>query len=825
MRTAEVDLERIEEVAARLDLRRPNREALESLAGELALHYGDEHPSGPFECVIDSATGVGKTYVLAAGIEYLAGADAVRNFAVIAPGRTIRDKTIANFTSGHPKSLLPNMETHPVVVTADNFDTPAVRAAMDDDAQVKLYVFTVQSILAPTTKVARRTHDYQEGLGAGFYTHLSSLDDLVVFADEHHCYYGEKFSAAVRGLEPYAIVGLTATPDPKTPPAQVIYRYPLAAAIAERWVKTPVIVGRRDDRSDSEAKLADGLALLGYKAKQAANYCAEHGLPPLHPVMLVIAGSTAEADEYSALLRSEELGALPGDSVLVVHSNLKGDAKEKALADLDAVEEPDSPVRVIISVGMLKEGWDVRNVYVICAMRALASKILTEQTLGRGLRLPWGAYTGIELLDTVEVVAHERYEDLLRRADVLNEAFIDQYTRAELRRSASGVEVVRRTDDFCASPLPATETGPQAGSSPDPERAATLELTPTDVRAGAAETATAGLTLVSVFNPREGMTPIEVPIMRMTEVQAQFSLNDIIDLEPYRRLGHSLATDPETQLQRTRVGAEVIVGADGMRHTELRRVAAGDHLDAPLSLLPLDTLIADLTDALLSCPVVPNRPDQPKAAEPIVNAFLDGLGPNAAARLSAYASRAAARLVALVTEEHRKVMFEPRMEEVIEMRVIGGPRSSARVINDDRGGRFAKSVAYDSWAKSVYHADWFDSRPERQVAIIADDAAEVRCWMRLQVGELPILWRSDGRSYNADLIVVEQDGTSWVVEVKADDAISSGDVQAKRRAAKRWVNTVNSSGQANAPWGYLLVCETDIDDAKHSWGALKTIGS
>ncbi len=70
---------------------------------------------------------------------------------------------------------------------------------------------------------------------------------------------------------------------------------------------------------------------------------------------------------------------------------------------------------------MLKEGWDVRNVYVLTSMRASVSTILTEQTLGRGLRLPFGAYTDIEILDTLEVLGHERYEQLLAKAGALNE--------------------------------------------------------------------------------------------------------------------------------------------------------------------------------------------------------------------------------------------------------------------------------------------------------------------------------------------------------------------------------------------------------------------
>ncbi|WP_324338208.1 hypothetical protein [Baekduia sp.] len=69
------------------------------------------------------------------------------------------------------------------------------------------------------------------------------------------------------------------------------------------------------------------------------------------------------------------------------------------------------------------------------------SEILTAQTLGRGLRLPFGAYTDWELLDTLEVLARERYEDLLRRARIINQASIDHRPRAAPRRNAQGGEV------------------------------------------------------------------------------------------------------------------------------------------------------------------------------------------------------------------------------------------------------------------------------------------------------------------------------------------------------------------------------------------------
>lgn len=94
---AMVDQDILEQVAAMMDLRLPNREAVESLALALSDHY-DAHQLPPtFEAVIVSATAVGKTYVLAGALDYLAQARGIRNFAVITPGSTILTKTVNNF--------------------------------------------------------------------------------------------------------------------------------------------------------------------------------------------------------------------------------------------------------------------------------------------------------------------------------------------------------------------------------------------------------------------------------------------------------------------------------------------------------------------------------------------------------------------------------------------------------------------------------------------------------------------------------------------------------------------------------------------------------
>jgi hypothetical protein len=78
--------------------------------------------------------------------------------------------------------------------------------------------------------------------------------------------------------------------------------------------------------------------------------------------------------------------------------------------------------------------------------------------------------------------------------------------------------------------------------------------------------------------------------------------------------------------------------------------------------------------------------------------------------------------------------------------------------------------------------------------------------------------------YNPDLIVIDPDGTHWIVEVKINKEIESEDVQAKRDAAKRWANHVTADEKVGVIWKYLLVSEADVSTSKGSCVALKKLG-
>jgi type III restriction enzyme len=808
----------IAEIASRLDLRAPNQEAVETLAAEVSQHYDVDELEPPFEAVIDSATGVGKTFVLTGAMELFAATQDVRDFVVITPGKTILNKTKDNFTPGHPKSLLEPMSFRPVVITADNFATPAMRTAMDDENQIKIYLFTVQSLLKPEAKTNRKTYKFQEGLGTEFYSYLQETEKLVVFADEHHCYYSPAFSQAVRDLKPWVLVGLTATPHRNTPEDEIIFRYPLAAAIADKLVKTPVIVGRRDDRTDSDTKLTDGVTLLKAKKEALDAYATAHGVEPVNPVMLVVAKDIADAEEYGKILKSSEFfnGAY-ADAVLVVHSK----SADEALADLATVEDPGSKVRIIISVGMLKEGWDVKSVYVIASMRASVSDILTEQTLGRGMRLPFGVYTEVEFLDTLEVVAHERYEGLLKKADVLNEAFIDHRTRAVIRQNAKGeAVVVTEEEEGAGTPVIGVDGGGPAGPITDGEASPAV----TSLEERAKEAGEAAIKMKKEIERRKDAPAIVIPVLRMTTVKSDFKLADITDTDAFRKLGAKVAANPDDELNRTLVGARVTTGPDGIKRIRLVRASAADKIASAPSLFALDDLRERLTEIVLSSSAVPARKDERKALQPFLDAFFAGLGDKADELLSANLERAGVLLVQLVAKEQRRFMPKPSIGEIVKLEDFNPVRTTDKEVIDDRFGPFKKALAYEGYERSLFPVEWFDSAPERTVANMVDGDDAVSLWVRLHLKELPILWNSGGQEYNPDLLVIEKDDTHWVVEVKMDKEMTAADVLGKREAAIRWAKSVSASDEVDVPWRYLLISEADINMAKGSWEALKALG-
>jgi type III restriction enzyme len=761
-----------------MQLRTPNKEAVEVLALRMRQWY--EQPRDEFfEGVLDVATGVGKTFIIAAALDYYS-ALGFRNFAVIAPGRTILNKTVTQFSQGQ-KSLLPFLASTPKVITSENFTTSEVAASLTDNTQVKLYIFTVSSLLRPTSKAGRKTHKFQEGLGGAFYAHLDGLDDLIVFADEHHTYYGVAFGRAIRDLNPLALVGLTGTPDRRTPADQIIYRYPLAAAIAEKYVKTPVIVGRKDSRTDERTQLLDGAALLDLKAQALRTYCEAHGIPVIHPVMLVNCRDIAHARETVDYLTSDQFadgkyGA--GGAVLEVHSDKTLEEKEKALTALDAVEEPSSPCRIIVQVGMLKEGWDVKNVYVIASLRSSVSEILTEQTLGRGLRLPFGGYTDMPLLNELDVLAHERYSDLLKKSNLLRETFIDKRTVIEKFINHEGREEVGITTAEVTAPVVFADgdggaegaggaSRPQAHDLGVPSEDGVVLQVGAEGGLGPAGSAPAsgvpapGSASGVIFGGVEDrlrdtqpqfMLPLEdvvlhVPVVRTTPVPVEFKLAVVTDLAPFRELGRRLAVSPDAELRRTRLGAALAQDTEGNRQARilpseaLQRVNAVQIVDDP------DEALALVVQGVMADPLITKRQGEPQQVQRLLTAVLEGAGDKAGVLLSSYRPSVINGILRVIRGEKAKLGTAMQTLDEVRLAEFKPVRTQRPNPNPDRRtGKAKRGEPYIGWSKGLYEQAWFDSNPEREMANILDDTGDIKVWVRLHDNDLPILWSGAERT-------------------------------------------------------------------------------
>ena len=90
---------------------------------------------------------------------------------------------------------------------------------------------------------------------------------------------------------------------------------------------------------------------------------------------------------------------------------------EEMIGRLLKVEDAGEPTEIVIHVNMLKEGWDVTNLYTIVPLRAANARILIEQSIGRGLRLPYGKRTGVSAVDRLSIVAHDKFQEIVDEAN------------------------------------------------------------------------------------------------------------------------------------------------------------------------------------------------------------------------------------------------------------------------------------------------------------------------------------------------------------------------------------------------------------------------
>ena len=411
--------------------------------------------------VIKMATGTGKTKVMSLAIAwsffhklYEQDSELSRNFLVIAPNIIVLDRLYHDFQG------LRIFFDDPVL--PDNgFEGNNWR----DDFQLTLHVQDEVRTVRPTgniflTNIHRvyssdqspplpddeNSMDYFLGkkpTGATTDSKVDlgdivrDIDELMILNDEAHHVHDPKLAwfksiedirnrLLQKGSELALQVDVSATPKHNNGAifAQTVSDYPLVEAISQNVVKHPVLPNAESRAKLAERqsvkyteKYADYLELGVIEWRKAAE---EHEKMGKKAILFVMTDNTQNCDEVAAHL--ENLHPALKDAVLVIHTNRSGDISEarssKKQAELEKlrkqaneIDSLGSPYKAIVSVLMLKEGWDVKNVTTIVGLRAYSAKpnILPEQTLGRGLRL---MYAGTAE-ETVSVIGTDAFMEFV----------------------------------------------------------------------------------------------------------------------------------------------------------------------------------------------------------------------------------------------------------------------------------------------------------------------------------------------------------------------------------------------------------------------------
>ncbi|UZX10541.1 DEAD/DEAH box helicase family protein [Methylocystis sp. MJC1] len=406
--------------------------------------------------VVKMATGSGKTKVLSLLIAwsfyhrtYEAESQLARNFLLIAPNIIVLDRLRTDFDglriffndpvlpdNGHAGrnwrddfqlALHIQDDVRIVRPTGNLFLTNIHRVYLGDIPEPSLEDDDLRDyFLAPFgDKPAGKTTDSNTDLGEL----IREVDELAVFNDEAHHIHDPRLAwfGCIRDIHNRLLqkdlrlslqIDVTATPRHNNGAifVQTVSDYPLVEAIAQNVVKHPVLPDAASRAKLAEhkspiitEKYADYLR-LGVEEWRKSN--AEHEKLGKKAILFVMVDDTRNCDEVGDYL--QKICPELTDAVLVIHTKANGEISEasssKSKDELERLRKESNEIdtwkskhRAIVSVLMLKEGWDVRNVTVIVGLRAYSAKsnILPEQTLGRGLRR---MYFGSEQRETVSVM-------------------------------------------------------------------------------------------------------------------------------------------------------------------------------------------------------------------------------------------------------------------------------------------------------------------------------------------------------------------------------------------------------------------------------------
>lgn len=837
-------------ISSKCDFRTDDKAAIESTASAncMKLHTIRSNFEFPSFCYA-MATGIGKTRLMGACIYYLYKTKGYKHFFILAPGSTIYEKLRKESNPNHPKYIFKGLEAEmgrPKVYDGENYDTYPIRFAdrqqsflIEKTSEIQLFIFNIGKIFNSKTDTQFNFHKFKETLGASFADVLAQFDDLVICMDEAHRYYAPASMKAINYLKP--ILGLEFTATPKSF-SNVIYSYDLARGAVEGYLKTPVVMGRSNMAGYSkddieEMKIRDGITLHEHRKSVLKQYCNENNLDYVKPIVLIACKDTEHAKRIRSIIDSDTFleGKYKG-KVIEVHSKQTGDESEENIRLLLSIENPLNPIEIVLHVYKLKEGWDVNNLFTIIPLNAAKSDILAMQTIGRGLRLPFGERTGNEDLDTLDIVAHDHYREL-----------VDEIKNNEMFR-------YRDLDDENIEPSQPVEISPSIADDQ-------LPLLDWAIKAAGVKS------FVEASGPKTQQEIYNEYVKNFVESRKTVPKEDSREQSIFDLLPHSTSTEstsksdnevkfadgeklktvdePMSQEEFTRALTQYVKNAISVpkilvqttsevkfNRFEVKRtiddfevaVAKIERFDAVNQQLlsVVDAQILEVEDAenTLACMLLDAISelsyDDADFILDVVEQYLKQIPGDDADK-----KRIVRRYASLIVRDIRQQIFAHMDKKTRDIHIVQQDcivfRKFVKNVKKDGRVRYDKPFAdkgnikkylFTGYKKSYYPENGFDSDTERLFSVILEEDPDVIRWIKPPLNQLGLFWRA-GQQYNPDFLVETKTG-KYMVEVKAANEVRSPDVVAKAIEGIKWCKFATDSDPDKKKWEYKLISDDNI---------------
>lgn len=792
------------------------------------------------------ATGVGKTRLMGAFIAYLYTQHDIKNFFVVAPNTTIYDKLKKDLSdSSSPKYVFKGLgcfNTLPQIITDDDYKEKTISLFESD---IRIFIYNIDKF----NKDGANMKKMNELIGDSFYQFLSSLPDLVLIMDESHHYRAEKGAQALNELNPLMGLELTATPlvtkgNKQVPFKNVVYEYPLSKAIEDGYTRTPYAVTRADidfynfgDEQLDKMMLLDGITCHENIKRKLQVYAENHHARLVKPFMLVVCKDTDHAAWVENFVKSDEFReGKYRNKTIVIHSKQKGTETEANTRLLLDVENSKNPIEIVIHVNMLKEGWDVNNLYTIVPLRTAASKILREQMVGRGLRLPYGKRTGDPDVDSVMLTAHDKFADII--------------TEAQKGDSIFKAGNVIKAEEIHEEKVTYTQVTLNFEDKELKEAYKETQIEKTEVADAflkkASELVTAEISHHIQNTPAHTVTPIQTKQIAVTvgeELSKDKDLGEIFQenenpimawLMHKTEKAHKAAIAkfiPIPRIKITDAGVEEYVFVDfdidlvNFTHVPIKNELLVQNLEDMQDRQRIKGGVIDfdgynpkkiILEQLRAKPEIDYEKCSNllfKLITQVCDHYESEYGESGMKNIVMMYKRDVANKIYNQMLQHFYCENGFLQEEVVGTRTYNLRQSYTyreRVKLYETYCEKIQSVLFDGIKKGVFSSAKFDSEPELILAKVLEGDNDVQNWLRPAPQEFNITY-NHGHSYEPDF-VVETDAMIYLVEVKGEDKLNAPDVIAKKKRAVQYCVVASRWGQANGykNWQYLFIPSKEV---------------